>query len=58
MVPDGVEVLGAAVMVVTVSVIVEAEAVVGRAVGTAVVAESVAEGTSLEVGGRVLADDV
>lgn len=57
MVPEGVEVSEASGRVVTRAVIV-VEVVVGRAVATAVVAVGMAKGTSWEVEGCVVADDV
>lgn len=57
MVPEGVEIFEAAGRVVTRSVLV-VEVVLGRAVGTAIVAAGVAKGMSLEVEGCVVAGDV
>lgn len=57
MVPEEVEVSEASGRVVTRAVIV-VEVVVGRAVATAVVAVGMAKGTSWEVEGCVVADDV
>lgn len=58
MVLEGAEVFGVAGVVVTVSVIVEAEEVVKTLVGTSVVEAFVAEGTSMERVGCVVRGEV